>query len=138
MAFDKINFKIILFLFVIYSLTKEVKSECLSRSMKTINHPNMNTLDNDRKILIASNGITIYNEDMTIIYFHYAFPSNITVNTTDAISKTNIAQFSEDNGEKYIICLIQNYFLILDENGELYLNIFLNFIPKKCYFFNSI
>ena len=129
MAFDKINFKIILFLFVIYSLTKEVKSECLSRSMKTISHPNMNTLDNDRKILIASNGITSYNKDMTIIYFHYAFPSNITVNTTDAISKTNIAQFSEDNGEKYIICLIENYFLILDENGELYLNTFLNFIP---------
>ena len=33
---------------------------------------------------------------------------------------TKMSQFWEDNGEKFIICLIQNYFLILDENGELY------------------
>ena len=131
MAFDKINFKMILFLFVLYSLTKEVRSKCLSRNMTTISHPNMNTLDNDRKILIASNGITVYNKDMTIIYFHYNFPSNITIKDNNDISKTNIAQFLEDNGEKYIICLIQNYILILDENGELYLDTFLNFIPKN-------
>ena len=143
MAFDIINFKMILFLFVLYSLTKEVKSKCLSRNMTTISHPNMNTLDNDRKILIASNGITVYNKDMTIIYYHYDLPPNITIEDNNDISKTNIAQFLEDNGEKYIICLIQNYILILDENGELYLDTFLNFIPKnlypkKCYFFNSI
>ena len=131
MAFDKINFKMILFLFVIYSLTKEVKSKCLSRNMTTINHPNMNTLDNDRKILIASNGITVYNKDMTIIYFHYNFPSNITIEGNNDISKTNIKQFSEENRGKYIICLIQNYFLILDENGELYYETFLNLSPKN-------
>jgi hypothetical protein len=131
MAFDIINFKMILFLFVLYSLTKEVKSKCLSRKMTTISHPNMNTLDNDRKILIASNGITVYNKDMTIIYYHYDLPPNITIEDNNDISKTNIAQFLEDNGEKYIICLIQNYILILDENGELYLDTFLNFIPKN-------
>ena len=131
MAFDKINIKIVLFFFVLYLLTKEVKSECLSRNMTTISHPNMNTLDNDRKILIASNGISVYSKDMTIIYFHYDFPSNITIKSNNDISKTNIVQFSGDDGGKYIICLIQNYILILDENGELYLNSFLSFTPKN-------
>jgi len=99
--------------------------------MTNINHPNMNTLDNDRNLLIASNGITIYNKDMTIMYFHYNFPPNITIEGNNDIAKTNMKQFLEDNGEKYIICLIENYFLILDENGELYFDIFLNISPKN-------
>ena len=108
----------------------KVKSECLSRNMTTINYPNMNTLDNDRNLLIASNGITIYSKDLTIIYFHYNFPSNITIEDQYDIEKTNMKQFEDDNGEKYIICLIKNYFLILDENGELYFNNFLSIIQK--------
>ena len=131
MALDKINFKIILFLFVLNALTKVVKSECLARNMTSISHPNMNALDNDRKILIASNGISVYSENMTIIYFHYDLPSNITIKENNDIGKSNIAQFSEDNGRKYIICLIENYFLILDENGELYFKTFLNMSPKN-------
>ena len=121
----------LLFCLEFYYFIIKIKSECLARNMKTISHPNMNTLDNDRKLLIASNGITIYNKDMTIIYFHYNFPPNITIEDNDDIAKTNMKQFSEDNGEKYIICLIENYFLILDENGELYFNIFLSINPKN-------
>jgi len=121
----------LLFCLEFFYLIIKVKSECLARNMTTINHPNMNTLDNDRNLLIASNGITIYNKDMTIIYFHYDFPPNITIENNNDIANTYMKQFSEDNGEKYIICLIENYFLILDENGELYYNIFLSINPKN-------
>ena len=121
----------LLFYLGFYYFIIKVKSKCLARNMTNINHPNMNTLDNDRNLLIASNGITIYNKDMTIIYFRYNFPPNITIESNNDIAKTNMKQFLEDNGEKYIICLIENYFLILDENGELYFDIFLNISPKN-------
>ena len=109
----------ILFYILFYNFCiSEIKSECLSRNMTTIKYPNMNSLDNENNLLISSEGISIYNKDLTIKYYHYNFPNNITIENAKDISQTKIVQSSE--GEKYVLCLVKNYIFILNQNGELY------------------
>ena len=115
----KKKFEMILFYILFYNFCiSEIKSECLSRNMTTIKYPNMNSLDNENNLLISSEGISIYNKDLTIKYYHYNFPNNITIENAKDISQTKIVQFSE--GEKYVLCLVKNYIFILNQNGELY------------------
>ena len=112
------------------------------------NYPKVVTLSNNYKLMLATTGIYSFIPTLNRIVYSYNFTEEQKVKSDEQreIFRSQISQFSnETGGNEYVLCLINNYIYVLNNNGKFlfyeYLNLTLNDLDSLslvCHEYNSI
>jgi hypothetical protein len=114
----------IFFKFILYSLFHIIYSgsdECEISFYDDISYPKTESLSNGYKILISAEGIYSFIPSLsrTIYSYNFTEEQKITENMEDEIYKSQICQFSNENGsDEYVLCYIKNTIYVLDKTGK--------------------
>ena len=123
MASRKVLFEIIfIYLFFIKFC---YNSECLSHSFHELKYVKALTLKNGYHLMVTRTGIFTFYPSLASFANSYNFTNEQILEDTLAsmvgtMNQVEISQFiDEEGGEKYVICLANNYIYFMDEKGAL-------------------
>jgi len=109
----------ILFFFLFCQINSE---DCITHSFPELNYLKSKTLINDYKLMITKIGIFSFDTKLSNIEYSYNYTGNQTIPEEDSISyiyKSDISQFSGEDGEiQYVLCIINHFLYVLDEKGK--------------------
>ena len=130
--------------YVIYSTTKI----CDIGFFPEFSNPKVITLSNNYKLMLTTTGIYSFIPTLNRIVYSYNFTEDQKVKSNEQteIFRSQISQFSnETGGNEYVLCYINNYIYVLDNNGQFlfyeYLNLTINNLDSLsliCKDYNSI
>jgi hypothetical protein len=109
----------VLLLFLLYQVNCE---DCNTHIFPDLNYLKSKTLINEYKIMITKTGIYSFDPKLSNIEYSYNFTGNQVIPEEDSnsyIYKSDISQFSGEDGEiKYVLCIINHFLYVLDEKGK--------------------
>ena len=109
----------VLFLFLFCEANCE---DCNTHTFPDLNYLKSKTLINEYKIMITKTGIFSFDPKLSTIENSYNYTGNQTIPEEDSISyvyKSDISQFSGEDGEiQYVLCIINHFLYVLDEKGK--------------------
>ena len=148
------NFKLYLFLFkhlILFNIFDVIYSAyniCDIGFFPEFNYPKVVTLSNNYKLMLTTTGIYSFIPTLDRIVYSYNFTEEqkIKSNEEREIFRSQISQFSnETGGNEYVLCFINNFIYVLDNNGQFlfydHLNLTLNnkdSFSLVCYDYNSV
>ena len=121
------NFKLYLFLFkhlILFNIFDVIYSAyniCDIGFFPEFNYPKVVTLSNNYKLMLTTTGIYSFIPTLNRIVYSYNFTEEQKVKSNEAreIFRSQISQFSnETGGNEYILCFLNNYIYVLDNNGQ--------------------
>ena len=111
-----------------YFLFKSSNNQCLTHSFPGLLYPKALLLNNTFQLVITSKGIFSFYPNLSGISSSYNFtteemPDTYVYNMDGTVNQNEISQFSdEENGKKYVVCLVKYYLYLLDEKGNILFN----------------
>ena len=123
MASRKVLFEI--FFIYLFFIKFCYNSECLSHSFHELKYVKALTLKNGYHLMVTRTGIFTFYPSLANFANSYNFTNEQILEDTLAsmvgtMNQVEISQFiDEEGGEKYVICLANNYIYFMDEKGAL-------------------
>ena len=147
------NFKLYFFLikhiilFNIFDVIYSAYNICDIGFFPELNYPKVVTLSNNYKLMLTTTGIYSIIPTLNRIIYSYNFTEEQKVKSNEEreIFNSQISQFSnETGGNEYVLCYINNFIYVLNNNGQFlfyeHLNLTLNNIDSLslvCHEYNS-
>jgi len=110
-----------LILFNIFGLIYSAYNICDIGFFPELNYPKVVTLSNNYKLMLTTTGIYSFIPTLNRIVYSYNFTEEqkIKSNEEREIYRAQISQFSnETGGSEYVLCFINKYIYVLDNNGQ--------------------
>ena len=121
------NFKLYFFLikhlilFSIFDVIYSAYNICDIGFFPELNYPKVVTLSNNYKLMLTTTGIYSFIPTLNRIIYSYNFNEEQKVKSNEEreIFRSQISQFSnETGGNEYVLCFINNFIYVLDNNGQ--------------------